>query len=339
MRAVVMHEQGAPSVLKVEEIDKPMPSPEQALVKVHAAGVSYHDIVERNGAYQRGLKLPLIMGYEIAGVVEAIGERVSTLSVGDRVCTKPFNSCGMCRRCRNGMETACEKRKGVRGGYAEYVALLEETLIRVPESISFDIACMIGPTGGVALNAVRDVSKVRIGETVLVTGASGGLGLPTMELARASGATVIAATRSSAKTQALLHSGAHHVVAFGDDGDFSDEVRDLTGGRGVDVVIDNVGSRVFTPAFKSLAIGGRYAFVGQLLREDISINPARIFFKRAHLIGVGSARRDQVEDAVRLTAEGKLRPRVAEILPLEQAALAHERLEAGDVLGRIVLRP
>lgn len=339
MRAVVMHEQGAPTVLAVEDIAIPEIGPEQVLVKVGAAGVSYHDVVERNGAYQRGLKLPMILGYEIAGVVEGVGERVTTLAVGDRVCTKPFHSCGMCRRCRNGMETACEKRRGVRGGYAEYVALPEETLVRFPETISFEAACMIGPTAGVALNAVRDVAKVRIGESVLVTGGSGGLGLPTIEIVRSTGAIAIAVTRSEAKRQPLLDAGAHHVIVATDGADFSEAVKALTEGQGVEVVIDNVGSRVFTPAFKSLAVGGRYAFVGQLLREDISINPARIFFKRAQLLGVGSARRDQLEDAVRLVAAGKITPKVAEVLPLEQAALAHAKLEAGEVVGRIVLKP
>lgn len=339
MKAVVMHEQGLPSVLKLEEMPVPQIKPHEVLLKVGACGVSYHDVVERNGAYQRGVHFPMVLGNEIAGRVEKLGAQTSNLKVGDRVCCKPFYVCGLCRRCRNGMETACKQRRGVRGGYAEYVAIPAETLVTIPDDIPFEVACMIGPSTGVALNAVRDVAKVAIGEHVLVTGASGGLGLPSIEIARAMGATVIAVTRSAAKRGSLLQTGAHHVVVAPDGVDFSGDVKALTAGDGVEVVIDNVGSRVFTPAFRSLAVGGRYAFVGQLFREDISINPARIFFKRARMIGVGSVRRDQLEDAVRLITAGKLHPRVAQIMPLEKAAEAHALVEAGEVIGRVVLRP
>jgi acryloyl-coenzyme A reductase len=339
MKAAVMHQQGGPEVLVIEDIAIPAIKPNEVLVKVGAVGVSYHDVVERNGAYQRGVHFPMVIGNEVAGTVEKVGEQVTTLKVGDRVCCKPFQVCGMCRRCRNGMETACTKRRGVRGGYAEYTNITEEALLKIPDSVSFEQACMLGASTGVALNAVRDVAKVRVGEHVLVTGASGGCGIPSVEIARASGAIVIAVTRSEAKRQELLDIGAHHVIVAPDGKDFSNDVKALTADEGVEVVIDNVGSRVFTPSFKSLAVGGRYAFVGQLFREDISINPARIFFKRANMIGVGSCRRDQLEDAIKLVAAGTVKPRVAKVFPLADAAKAHAMVESGEVVGRVVLKP
>jgi NADPH:quinone reductase-like Zn-dependent oxidoreductase len=300
-------------------------------------------VVERNGAYSRGVHFPMVIGNEVAGTVEKAGELVTTLKAGDRVCCKPFQVCGLCRRCRNGMETACTKRRGVRGGYAEYVTITEEALVKIPDNVTFEQACMLGASTGVALNAVRDVAQVKIGERVLVTGASGGCGIPSVEIARASGCTVIAVTRSEAKRAELLEIGAHHVVVAPDGHDFSKDVLaltgDLSGQEGVEAVIDNVGSRVFTACFKSLAVGGRYAFVGQLFREDISINPARIFFKRAHFKGVGSCRRDQLEDAIKLVAAGTVRPRVARVLPLEKVAEAHALVESGEIVGRVVLKP
>lgn len=339
MRAAVMHKQGAPSVLQIEDVPVPVIKPNEVLVKVGAVGVSYHDVVERNGAYQRGVHFPMVIGNEVAGTVEKVGDLVTTLKAGDRVCCKPFQVCGMCRRCRNGMETACTKRRGVRGGYAEFVAITEEALVRIPDRLTFEEACMLGASTGVALNAVRDVAKVRVGENVLVTGASGGCGIPSVEIARASGGIVIAVTRSEAKRQELLDIGAHHAVVAPEGKDFSEDVKALTDGEGVEVVIDNVGSRVFTPSFKSLAVGGRYAFVGQLFREDIAINPARIFFKRANFIGVGSCRRDQLEDAIKLVAAGTVKPHVAKVLPLEKVAEAHALVEGGEVVGRVVLKP
>lgn len=339
MKAAVLRELGGPSVLKIEDVPMPQPGPQEVLVKVEAVGVTYHDVVQRNGTMRRTVELPMVLGYEIAGRVVALGAGVRTLKIGDRICNKAFQSCGMCRYCRNSMETACSARKPVHGGYAEFVALCEEVCVVVPENIPPEVACMLGPSTGVALHAVRDVGKVRMGETVLVTGASGGVGLPCVELARLSGARVIAVSRSPAKAAALREAGADEVVIGADKADFSKEVKALTGGVGVDVVIDTVGSRVFTPSFKSLGLGGRYVMVGQLFREEISINPAFIFFARAQIAGVGSVRRDQLEDAVALVANGRVRPKVAKIMSLDAIAEAHALVEQGDMIGRVVLKP
>lgn len=334
----MMRELGEPSVLAVEEVPVPRPARGEVLVKVAATGVSYHDIVQRNGTMRRMTKLPMILGFEIAGIVEELGPDVKYLQVGDSICTKAFQSCGMCRFCRTSMETSCLERRPIHGGYAEYVALPEEVCVRVPEGLSLDIACVLGPATGVALNAVRDVGKVRLGETVLVTGATGGVGLPAVELAKMAGATVVALTRSAEKAQALLGIGADHAIVIEEGVDFSSQVRAFQP-RGMDVIIDTVGSKVFTPAFKSLALGGRYVMVGQLAREEISINPAFIFFQRAQILGVGSVRRDQLEDAVQLAASGRVLPRIAIRLPLESAAEAHLLAEKGEQFGRIILQP
>lgn len=337
MKAVVLHKNGDPSVLRLEDWPDPQPAANEALVKVGAVGVPYHDIVERNGTLRAGHGLPKILGNEIAGTVVSVGSNVTSLKAGIRVCAKGFHSCGECRRCRNGLETLCEKRRVISGGYAEYVAVPAEALVAVPDGLSFAQACMLGSSTAVALGALRDVAKVKLGESVLVTGASGGVGLPAIEVAKAAGARVIAVTRADVKKGALIDAGADHVVVTSDD--FSEAVRALTGGEGVDIVVDTVGSRVFTPSFKSLATGGRYLVIGQLFREDISINPARIIFKAAAIHGVTSASRSQLADTVRLVAEGRLHSRVAGIMPLAEAAKAHALVEAGNVVGRIVLQP
>jgi NADPH:quinone reductase-like Zn-dependent oxidoreductase len=183
------------------------------------------------------------------------------------------------------------------------------------------------------------VALLKLGETVLVTGGSGGVGLPAVQIVKAMGARVIAVTRSAAKRDVLLESGASNVVVSTDGADFSKEVLSLTSGEGVDVVADTVGSRVFMPAFRSLADGGRYLVIGQLVREDIAINPARIIFKAATLSGIVNARRDQLEDTIKLVAAGIVRPRVAKVLPLAEAAQAHMLVEAGNLIGRVVLQP
>lgn len=339
MKAVVLHENGAPSVLAFQDWPDPVPGPDEVLVKVGAVGVPYHDIVERNGTLRPGHGLPKILGNEIAGTVVALGPEVDSIAVGTRICTSGFATCGLCRHCRNGRETGCAHRRVVTGGYAEYVAVPAGAAVPIPDSLDFASACMLGSSTAVALGAVRDIAKVKLGESVLVTGASGGVGLPAIEVARAAGATVIAVSRSEEKAAAIAEAGAYHVIVAGDGEDFTDRVRALTGGEGVDAVIDTVGSRVFTPSFRSLAIYGRYLVIGQLFREDISINPARILFKCATIIGVTGARRDQLADTVALVAAGTIRPRVAARLPLAEAAKAHAMVEAGTVIGRVVLEP
>jgi NADPH:quinone reductase-like Zn-dependent oxidoreductase len=339
MLAAVAHEAGPPSVLKVQEVPFPKIRSGEVILKVGAAGVSYRDIVERNGTYRRDVTFPTIMGIEIAGTVEAIGEGVTRFVVGDRVCTKAFSSCGQCRYCRSGRETTCRQRRVVKGGYAEYVALAEDAAVAIPDEIPFEIACLIGPGAGVALNAVRDTAMVQVGETVLVTGATGGVGLTALQIARHAGATVFAVTRSEAKVAALLEAGAHDVIVQKDGSNYGRILRERLGGEGVDVVIDTVGSAAFQAAFDALAPHGRYCFVGQLSDQEISINPARIFFKRAQLLGVGSVSRIQLEDAIALVAQGVVRPRIAQILPLADIVKAHELVEAATEIGRIVIKP
>ncbi|OCC24433.1 hypothetical protein MB02_07605 [Croceicoccus estronivorus] len=339
MLAAVAYQPGPPSVFKIEEASFPEIKPDEIILKVGACGVSYRDVVERNGTYRRDVSFPSIMGIEIAGTVAVIGDQISRFSIGDRVCTKAFSSCGQCRYCRTGRETTCRQRRVVRGGYAEYVAVAEDAAVLLPDQIPFESACVLGPGAGVALNAVRDTAHVEIGETVLVTGATGGVGVPAVQLARHAGATVYAVTRSEDKRQALLDIGAHHVIVQRNGENYGKSLRAELGGEGVDVVIDTVGSRAFQAAFDALAPHGRYCFVGELTGEEININPARIFFKRAALLGVGSVSRVQLEDTVALATQGIIQPQIAKVLPLTRIAEAHRLVESASEMGRIVVKP
>lgn len=339
MKAVVLEENGDPSVLVFRDWPEPQAGPGESVVEVGAVGVPYHDIVERNGTLHPGRGFPKILGNEIAGTVVKIASGVTSLEIGDRVCTTGFHSCGLCQFCRTGRETACPNRRVIKGGYAERVALPADVLVPIPDSLEFSKACMLGSSTAVALGALRDIARVKLGETVLVTGASGGVGLPSIEIARAAGARTIGITRSAAKAAAIREAGADEVVVAADGEDFSEAVRSLTDGLGVDIVVDTVGSRVFKPAFKSLGITGRYLVIGQLSKESVSINLAHILFKCASIFGVTNARRDQLVDVVKLVAAGRINPHVATTMPLKDAASAHLLVEAGDVIGRIVLIP
>ncbi len=339
MRAAVLHAPGPPEAFAIEEMPKPALEAQDVLIEVAACGVSMKDVVERDGTYRRDMSFPIVIGAEIAGTIAALGSAVTGLAVGDRVCTKVFASCGQCRYCRSARETTCLARRPVRGGYGEFAVVPAEACVKVGAAVSLEQACTLGPGAGVALNAVRDTAVVALGETVLVTGATGGVGLAAVQLARLAGARVIGLTRSDEKAALLREWGVEASIVARPGENFAKSVRAVTDGAGVDVVIDTVGSQVFHGAFDSLALHGRYALVGQLTGEETSINLARIFFKRATLLGVGSVSRAQLADVARLAERGLLKAQLAAVLTLDEIAEAHRRVEKGGAFGRIVVAP
>lgn len=339
MRAAVLREPGKPDVLRIEEWPTPEVGPHDVLVEVAAVGVSAHDIAVRTGLMRRELKPPMILGAEISGIVRETGSQVTRVRQGDRVAAKPSHSCGDCDACRNGGETMCAERESLHGGYAEFAALPEESLVVLPDSVPLAGACMLGGVVAVAVAAVINLADTRPWDTVLVNGAGGGQGLHTIQVARLCGATVIAVTTSPDKVATIRENGADHVVQVARGEDFSAAVKDLTGGRGADVVVDNVGSATFRPTFRSLATGGRYVLVGELDGREIAINPALIFLKGARMIGCKSATRTDLRRTAELVGRGLLTPVAAGPFPLSEVAEVHRMVEAGDVLGRALMLP
>lgn len=345
MRAVVVRHTGAPDVMRCEDVSIPSLRRNDVLIKVAACGVCFHDVVTRNGVLKYRVELPLIPGHEVAGVVEQVGEQVKGIAAGDRVATTAQRStCGICTECRKGQENRCIDKQllgdiGLNGGYAEYAAVDARSIAKVPDDVTLEAASIVGCAVCTELNAIRDVAQARAGESILVTGAGGGVGIHAVQIARASGMYVIAATTSERKAAVIRDAGAHEVIVFARDEDFSGRVRDLTDGNGVDVLIDNVGSALFTPTRKSLAFGGRWVMVGQLTGDFVPFNPAQLFLRHVSLLsGNGSVKR-QLDDAFRMVQLGMIKPVVEEALGLDRAAEAHARLESGSVTGRLILKP
>jgi NADPH:quinone reductase-like Zn-dependent oxidoreductase len=183
------------------------------------------------------------------------------------------------------------------------------------------------------------VAAVQPGDRVLVSGAGGGLGIHGVQLARLCGGTVIAVTTSEAKAEIIREAGAHEVIVCGRGEDFSPKVIAATGGDGVDVVIDNVGSVLFEPTRRSLGMGARWVFIGQLTGDFVRLNPAQIFMKDVTIRSAKSTSRRQLEDALGLVARGAVKPVITDVLPLEAAAEAHRIVESGRSVGRVLLRP
>lgn len=345
MRAIVAERTGPPEVLRVAEIAAREPGPREIRIAVAACGVCFHDVVVRNGVYRRGVGMPVILGHEVAGTVERLGSEVRGLKRGDVVATTTYSHvCGYCRHCRGGHETSCPERvflgdAGLNGGYAELVCVDADAVQQVPSGVSMEDASIVACTIGTELNAVREVGGVQLGQRVLVTGAGGGLGLHGVQLCRLAGAFTIAVTSSEAKAARIREAGADEVVVTERGGDFSGEVRRLTGGTGVDVAIDNVGGPVFESVRRSMADDGRIVLVGQVTGDFISINPAQLFLRNISVLSAKGVSRAQLADAFELVARRRIKPAIEDVWRLEDAAEAHRRVEAGLSSGRLVLSP
>ncbi len=339
----MLREPGPASVLALETVPDPAPGPRQVVVAVQHCGVCFHDVVVRRGTLKTGITMPLILGHEIGGTIAAIGSEVRGIAVGDRVATtQRAHVCGYCRYCRGAREPLCAEREflgdaGLNGGYAEYVALDADGTVPVPDNVDLRAASIAACAIGTAFHAVVGVGRVIPGDRVLITGASGGVGLHALQIARAAGAIVIAASTSPNRVNALREAGADHLVIHGRGEDFSAEVRDLCGGA--DVVIDTVGTAVFEPTRRSIARGGRWVMVGQLNGDFVPFNPAQLFLKGIDMLSATSVTREELRQCLQLVANGTVRAAIDATLPLAEAGEAHRRLEAGASLGRITLAP
>ena len=345
MKAIVVRAPGGTDVLKAEKVPDPRPGPKDVVIRVDACGVCFHDIVTRNGTLKFGVQMPCILGHEISGTVVEVGSDVRGFRKDDRVATvQRYHICGACRYCRSGREPLCPDRKftgdwGMVGGYAEYVAIEDDNVALVPEQVALQDASIVACAIGTILNAVREVGRLAAGESALVTGAGGGLGMHAVQLARLAGAYVVAQTTSPDKADRIRALGAHAVIVHARGEDFSGPVRKATGGHGVDVAIDNVGSQLFEPIRRSMAIGGRWIMIGQLSGQFVPFNPAQLFLKSVSMLSATSTTRRQLEDCLALVARGAVRPVISMAMALEGAAQAHALVEAGKATGRIVLRP
>jgi D-arabinose 1-dehydrogenase-like Zn-dependent alcohol dehydrogenase len=344
VRAVVLHKTGGPEELVVEDAPEPALLPEVCVVRVRAAGVCGRDLIDRRG--DGSLKrFPIIPGHEFSGDIIRMGsvaEAESGLRVGDRVLNLHRPSCRECPTCRAKVPMVCERAwqsfgSTIDGAYGEMIAAHYTTLVKMPDALPYTEASTLMCTAGVALQGLRARGRLAAQETVLVTGASGGVGGAAVQIARALGANVIATTTNEAKARAIKALGAHEVIVS-PDGRFSDEVKKKTGG-GVDVALDCTGPPTFGSSLRSLRKAGRLVAVGNLEKMKVEINLGAVIVYGYEILGSPSCTRQDLDDVLAFVKDGAVRPRVDRTLPLERAAEAHRLLAARAVAGRVVLVP
>ena len=341
MEAVVLEAFGVPENLRLRQVADPAPGEGEVLLRVEACGVCFHDVINRRGNLPR-TSVPAILGHEVAGEVIEVGNGVAGWSVGDRAATLQRLHCGECHHCSDGRNSLCKTDtrffgEEIPGGYAAFMAAPVAGLGRVPERIEWPVAATACCTSGTAVHVVRTRGRIRAGETVLITGASGGVGMQAVQLACHDGARVIAVTSSERKVDVLREAGAAEVVVA-EDLKFSRRVKELSG-EGAQVALEIVGSPTFDQSLHSLAPGGRLIVVGNLETRPVPINPGLVILKELEIRGAYATTHGELQQAFELLLTGAMRPWVSEVLPLADAWRAHQRLEDREVTGRLVLSP
>lgn len=346
MRALTVDQPGNPPSLSVIDVPIPQPGPEEALVRVEGCGFCHHDMLVMSGTLRRGVAPGVILGHEISGVVEQTGVRVANLKVGDRVVSILTNACGRCDRCLGGQEHRCRSGVGIghsrNGGFAEYVAVSEFSLVRLDDQLDdgFDLiqASLLACPMGVALQAAQNVAQIQPGETVVVTGAGGGLGVHAVQAAASLGAKVLAVTSSPEKLGSLASLGGEEILHTSEL-DFSEMVLALTEDEGAAVVLDTVGSPLFPSAWNSLAQFGRLVLLGEVAGRPVELNLAEIIFRDARVLGASGVSLASVRQAAGMVSRGELKPIVSRTFALEDALTAFGLLASRQPLGRLVFTP
>ncbi len=359
MKAIVFERHGGPDVIELRDLPDPTPGPEEVLIEVKASGVNPNGYWARIGVNGRAFPLPMIPGSDASGIVRAIGDRVSSVKVGDEVVVYCGISCRKCYRCVNGEEHICEQNGGFKiwgfdtgpyqGAHAEYVTIHEHNLIPKPKTLSWEDSASLGLTLVTAWHMLVANARVGANDVVLIRGASGGLGVMAIQIAKLRGAVVIAVASTESKAALCNEIGADHVVIRPRDtnGDstaiskaFLGEIKRLSGlhyRRGVDVVFDHVGGDSVMESIRALRHGGVIVTCGATSGYQTHVELANLFIQNKGILGSTLGSKAELIQALRCVERGQIKPRVTEVLPLAECARAQELLRTGVATGKVVL--
>jgi len=312
------------------------------LLRVKACAVDQFDLTIRDGKFPTA-RAPIVLGHEIAGVVEAVGANVTAVAAGDRVTSTLYLTCGRCRKCQSGRETICENFIGylgihTPGGYAEYTTVPAVNLVRLPEHVTFAEGSIIANAIGTPFHAFTKRMRLQPAERVIITGAGGGVGLHAVQLAHMMGAFVMAVDIGPAKLQAAVENGADLVVDPSQD-DFADVAHEWTAGQGVEAVLELVGPATMPISLKALGKGGRMVIVGSHTGTALTVRPQALIANEWEILGSRNVTKRELAEVVALVGAGRIHSVVTEVHPLAAAEAVHARLRNQETIGRVVLEP
>jgi NADPH:quinone reductase-like Zn-dependent oxidoreductase len=340
MRAARFHTHGPPDVLTFETAPDPTLRPGAVIVRVRACGLNHLDLFQRRGLDRVTIPLPHISGADVAGEIAAVADDVQGVAIGQRVMLQPGLSCGRCARCLAGEDNYCPLYDVLGyqsdGGYAELVCVPIANVIPIPNAIDFVTAAAFPLTFLTAWQMLLTRARLTEADVVLVLAAGSGVGQAAVQISKRFGATVIATAGSDEKLERARALGADHVLDHYKD-DVVAAVRRVTGGRGVDIVVEHVGIATWDRSVRCLARGGRLVTCGATTGHAAQLDLRHLFARQLSLLGSYMGAKHELLRASELFARGQLRPVVDMTFPLADAAEAHRRLEASKHFGKIVL--
>lgn len=342
MKAVAFDRHGGPEVLEVRTLPEPVPAPGEALVRVRACGINHLDLWVRGGLPGVALQMPHVPGNDVVGEIAALGDGVTDLAVGAKTLVHPTLSCGECEACAAGDDNLCRQYDVLgrrrNGGYAEYVTVPARNCLPYPERLPWEQAAAAPLVFLTAWHMLVGRARVRAGEDVLVIGAGSGVGSAAVQVAKLHGARVIATAGGPAKLERARALGADETIDHASE-DIAARVRELTARKGVEVVVEHVGGRVFEAGVAALAKNGRLVTCGATIGAKVSLDLNVLFGRHLALLGSWMGTRSEMLAVLGPLADGRLRPVVDTVMPLEQARAAHERIESRAHFGKVVLVP
>jgi len=341
MKAAVFYEPGGPEKIQLGEVPNLQIDQDQVLIQVKACSLNHFDLLVLREADPENFTFPFWGGADIAGVVAEIGKSVNQFELGDRVVVNPGLSCGQCEHCLNGEESQCNSYgiigDTIPGGFAEFIAVNETNLLKLPDQLSFEEAAATPLVYQTAWRALMTQGSLRPGENILILGASGGVGSASIQIAKLAGANVIAVTSNTEKMSFAKKLGAD-IVLNRKSGDYWGELAALTGNRGVDLVLENVGAATWAQSLRSLVKGGRLVTCGRTTGNLAETDIKLIFWNQLRIIGSTMANRKEFSEVMQLIFQGKLIAVIDSVFTLEQAQSAYQRLHDAEQFGKIVIK-
>jgi NADPH:quinone reductase-like Zn-dependent oxidoreductase len=339
MKAIRIHRHGGPEVLQIDDIPESTPKENEVKVRTKATSLNHMDLWVRKGIPGIG-NLPLVLGCDLSGTVESVGKAVTRFKAGDRVVLFPLLSCGECKACKKGDVNLCRDFKipgeHVDGTHREFVTAPESQLIKLDDRIDFATAAAFPLVYMTAWHMVVANGKIEKDMDVLVMAAGSGVGSAAVEIAKHFGARIITTASGVDKLAHAKKIGADHVIDHYAE-KISERVKEITNKKGVELVIEHVGEKVFGECLKSLSWGGRLVTCGATSGPKISIDLRHIFIKQQQIIGSTMGRFDEFEKIHTLVANGELKPQIAKKFRFDDIKAAHEYLETSKNFGKVIL--
>ncbi len=340
MKAILFHQHGGPEVLQYTDTAPPTLRANEVLVRVRACALNHLDLWVRAGLPNVPIPLPHIPGSDIAGEIAQIGTDITTVKVGQKVVLAPGVSCGKCAACLAGLDNRCRHFSNlgylIDGGCAEFVRCPEANCLPYPENLSFEEAASIPLVFQTAWHMLITRAQLQPGEDILILGAGSGVGSAAIQIAAMLGARIIATAGNEAKLEKARQLGAAHAINHKTQ-KIRDEVRRITNKRGVDVVVEHVGTATWEESVASLAVGGRLVTCGATTGYDAKIDLRVLFARQLSLLGSYMGAKSELVSVMKLVASGHLKPVVDRTFPLKSCADAHRYLESGEQFGKVVL--